>query len=176
MMATTTLLVEILVVGLLAFVSLYVPLSAWTVVDFSRALSLPLFLQIGLAYVTGIIWNRVCNLAFAFPERRITASVFSSREQWHKTRLEVIAEGGRLVEYTEVLRSFVRLSRAAALLSLIHGLTFLIAYPVFNGLNITRWQLVTFYAVLFGLSLFSWYWHRKGYLLTIKASKEVLTR
>ncbi len=173
-MSTTTLLVEILIVGILAAISLYLPLLTFTSFRLDNISNLSVFLQIGVIYTAGIIWNRVCNLVFSLFEKRITNTIFLDKREWFRAKLKVMASGGKLSEYTEVLRSFVRISRAVALLALIHGVTIFIDSSTVTHSGFTKIQVSTFYTLLLSSSLFSWYWHRRGYLLTVKTAQEIL--
>src|SRR6266542_4255629 len=93
-MPTTTLLVEIVIVGfsfflcLLPFSTLLFQLRPETVLQFYA--DIPIQFQLAAAYSAGVIWNRICDQIFHKFDDRIIASKFLSRKAYQAARITVI--------------------------------------------------------------------------------------
>lgn len=115
-MPTTALLVEIVIVGygffatLIPIISLIFGVEINTILDFYA--KVPIQYQLGLAYSTGIVWNRICDQMFSKVDDKMIEARYPSKKAFQKARIEVIMQGESVRDYVGNFRSLIRVNRA----------------------------------------------------------------
>ncbi len=180
-MATTTLLVELLIVGYAFFVSITPFISLIFKADiidiFQFSASLEIHYQLIIAYGLGIIWNRACDQIFHIFDLKIIRTKFIDRESYQKSRIKLVMSGKEIYNYLSNFRSLIRITRVLSILFLILIFTtpFLYNYMLWVNFSNTQKFLITiFEIILFIFSCGSWYHLQKGYVSAIYDGMKII--
>jgi len=172
-MKTTSLIVEILVVGVLGALVL-LPISAQLggaeLSDAFQAVGrLQLVAQLALAYALGVMWNRLCNGLFSGPERLVRSKLGITKSENQESRIRLSSTTNPLNDYLVATRGIIRVSRASCVLLLSYLLLGLFRVPAiaFSNERVLHPPLFMTTLLLF-LGVYSWWRLYRGYLLTIK--------
>ena len=176
-MRTTELVVEILVVGVLGVVTLSPPLALLSGDDLGTftdsLLSMPLLLQLPLAYAAGVVWNRVCNAVFSRPEIWIQNRLGITKDENQESRILLSFEISPLAAYLASTRGVIRVLRAAAILSLSAFVFACSGRQLWTSLNLSFWTAITLSASLSLVTAYSWWRVYRGYLLAIQTGAKL---
>jgi hypothetical protein len=182
--ATTGLLVEIVVVGFTFFLCLVPLVSAFrdlplvSIVDwFGRV---PVQYQLVAAYVAGIIWNGVCDQCFHVFDDCVIRSRFESRVTYQNARIEVVLESESMRQYLSSQRSILRVVRAFAVVALIY----LLATPIYlvhieplaSFVFAQQVEIMVFEGLLLMASFYAWYRLESGYVAAISDAHDAVRR
>ncbi len=174
-MATTALLVEIVIVGMAFFftilpiVAAILSVSPCAVFEFFK--NVPIHFQIAAAYGAGIVWNRICDQSFHPIDNYIIRARFSSRKAYQAARTMVLLRSDSIREHMANHRSLIRVSRALSLLLSVY----VIATPIYLLISeayadVTRIRIATIVllelALLVG-SVYAWFRLARGYVFLV---------
>ena len=177
-MQTTSLLVELMVIGLWACSWVY-PLASLVVpnAEIKRivlANNIGLLIAIAAIYFIGMFTNLIADISLRWFDS-IAANKFGGKQEIQKLRVAVFTKSGDAYQYLLQRRSMVRVFRA----NWISTMLFLIVY-IFN-VNNTRKSLVAnsivFSLVLLGLAALLFYAYARtlrGYFAFIKQAGEIV--
>lgn len=135
-MQTTTILSELLVIGLISMSWLLPILNK--VIDLKPLLSLSndkgviLFFFLILLYFLGIFFNNISDIAFYFYDKWLSKK-YGGKEKLQKIRLQIIVKSELGANYLFRKRSFVRILRSASL-----NLVLIIIYLLFDSDTFTK--------------------------------------
>lgn len=174
-MPTTALLVEIVIVGLLFYLSalpfidlLFQP-GPESVMEFYT--NVPLQYQLVAAYAAGVIWNRICDQVFKRVDNKLILSKFSSKEDYQAARIMVVLHSESLRDYIGNFRSLIRISRATSVLFGIYA----VAMPIYafvsdiaNELTSrNKLALIIINLVFLLASTYAWFRLERGYVSAV---------
>lgn len=182
-MSTTSIVVELLVVGFLGFLALApvtVVAGGWemsTLAVLVGELQLPF--QLAAAYVFGIIWNRVCDQCFHHVDIRIIRRYgYTDRAAFQLARTHIIQSSVPLREHLSYFRNLIRVSRATTISAAAYCLVFpfapLLVAPFISSTRQGMVFLILIDVLLFGAG-FAWFKLEDGYVATVRDSQVVLT-
>lgn len=182
-MPTTALLVEIVIVGFIFFISM-IPIVS-TLFNFSPTEilgiynSVPIHLQLALAYPFGVIWNRICDQVFSRLDEIIISLKFKNKTDFQFARIEVVMYGESIRDYIGNFRSLIRIARAVSFSFFIYifftPLYFYTHQEKFTGfINLTLIVVLEF--ILFSSSMFSWYKLERGYVSAIRDALSIVKK
>jgi hypothetical protein len=183
-MTTTTLLVEIIIVGYLFFLTFAPIVSIIFNIDIKQIFlvfkSIDIQYQLIAAYVIGIIWNRVCDQFFHLFDIKIILEKFSDRIQYQERRVRIIStKNENMYNYISNFRSLIRVTRATTILIYVYTLAsplIINRTPELSKLsNLNHLFIYAIEILLCVGSIFAWYRLERGYVAIIHdGSKDVI--
>lgn len=181
-MATTSLIIELLIIGFSVILSL-IPLIA-TALNLNIQnyelgfIQLPLHIQLATAYLVGVIWNRIRNVTLNWYELIIIRKYFQTKEEFQYTRLRVISDNEQAGKYIEMQRGIVRICGALSIIILVN-IFGVIVLSVLQKLVISI-EFILYLEILliflFVIVFYSWYKLEKGYISAIYTINQIITK
>lgn len=183
-MNTTSIVVELLVVGFLCFLSLVAVLAVAAGCDMEELMTLAsrveLPFQLAAAYVAGIVWNRLCDQCFHHVDiKLIRSNGYATREAFQLARTKVIQTSDRLRDHLAYFRNLIRVTRATTVTAAVYCLLFPFApLRVFPFIETERQGVIAL--ILLDIALFAagfaWYKLEDGYIASVRDSLHVINR
>ena len=190
-MTTTTLIAEILIVGLSFFlniipiITLVFGISPEEIIIFYSSIQLPY--QITAAYAFGVIWNRFCDQILKIIDVKIINRKISKKEyhfnkkKYQFNRIRIVVKSKSMGDYLLYIRSLIRISRAVFVFSLIY----LVTIPFIGYLDeqakisidpANKLKIMVALLLLCFMSSYQWSKLSAGYLAAITDAIKVINK
>lgn len=169
-MQTTSVLVELLIIGGALVLTLFAPSCRLlgldpTQVASSIELKDALVIAFCVSYPLGIAWSRVCDWLTSAVDNRIQARFFTEPESYHKSLAIVLRSPSPLAESMTQVRSTYRVARASSVTFLLASVLTLSGWiPTTEAIDGRRSAIALLLLAASAASFWSWLHLRASYL------------